>query len=443
MGAVSRRAFIRTAALTVAGVAVAACGGTAPTATPVPAAKPAATTAPAAAAPAAGGTVTLQQWYHEYGEKGCQEAVMRIADEYNKSQTKSKVVVTWTPGDYAAKLTTALAAGTGPDVYESSLSIDRVRNKHVTAIDDLFPADVKADFDPKSMWLNTIEGKIYGVQMIIDTGLLWYRTSMLKAANVTVPTTFEGLVTAAKTLTSGRVKGIFLGNDGGAWMADENAWAAGVKYIDENNKITFNTPQLVEAWTKAKDFTNSGSLLVGSPTDWWDPSAFAQGLCAMCWGGLWMMPEVQRLLGDDFTVTQWLPVATAGGKPTASTFWGGWHTFVNGNGKNIPQSKELLKWQWIDNTAWQNEWASAYGFHVPPRKSAATANAKFTSGNPKIAKDGLYSYGVTNGPMWSSAMETAKADAYNNVVKNNKDAKTEIQTAYDKCVAELDRQLKG
>ena len=435
----SRRDFLRASAVSAAGLALAACGAP----TPAPAAAPAAATKAPGAAPAAGGAVTIQQWYHEYGEKGCQEAVMRIAEEYNKSQSKIKVVVTWTPGDYAAKLTTALAAGTGPDVYESSLDISRVRNKQVVALDDLFPADIKADFDPKSLALDTLEGKIYGVQMIIDTGLIYYRKSMLDKAGVKIPTTFEELTAAAKTLASGRVKGIFMGNDGGTIMQDQNAWAAGVTFIDANNKLLFNTPQLAEAWTKAKDFSNSGSLLVGSPTDWWDPGAFVQGLCAMCWGGLWMMPEVQRQIGDDFTVTQWLPVSTAGGTPRGSTFWGGWHTFVNGQSKYIPQSKEFVKWQWIDNKDWQNEWASAYGFHVPPRKSAAAANAKFTAGNPKTAKDGLYQFGWSNGPMWDGAMGTAVGDAYNNIVKNNKDAKSEIQTAFDKCQAELDRQLKG
>jgi multiple sugar transport system substrate-binding protein len=353
------------------------------------------------------------------------------------------VVVTWTPGDYGAKLNTALAAGTGPDVYESSLAIDRVRNNHVTVLDPLFTPEIKADFDPKSLALNTLEGKIWGIQMIIDTGLIYYRKSMLDAAGVKIPTTFEELTEAAKTLTSGRVKGMFLGNDGGGIMRDQNGWAAGVTFIDANNKLLFNTPQLAEAWTKAKAFSESGSLLTGSPTDWWDPSAFVQGLCAMCWGGLWMMPEVQRQLGEDFVVTQWLPVNVAGGTPRGSTFWGGWHTFVNGEGKHIPESTEFMNWQWIENTDWQNEWASAYGFHVPPRKSAATANAKFESGNAKIAKDGLYEHGWANGPMWDGAMDTALSDAYNNVVKNNADPATEIQKAYDACQAELDRQLKG
>lgn len=119
MHTLSRRQFLKMASLAAASSVLAACGGGGDTG---------GDTETGGGAPA-GDQVVLQQWYHEYGEAGCQEAVYRIADEYSKSQDKIKVEVTWTPGDYAAKLNSALAAGTGPDVYESDLNIDKVRNK--------------------------------------------------------------------------------------------------------------------------------------------------------------------------------------------------------------------------------------------------------------------------------------------------------------------------
>lgn len=434
--AITRRHLLRYAAMGAAAATLAAC-------TPSGGQKAEPTKAPAAEQPKpATSKITLQQWYHEYGEKGCQEAVYRIADEYNKSQDKVKVEVTWTPGDYTAKLNSALAAGTGPDVYESSLNIDRVRNKHVVPLDDLYEG-VKDDFDEKDLKLSTLEGKIWGVRMIIDTGLLYCRKSILDAAGVKVPTTFDEMVEAAKKLTTGRQKGLFLGNDGGGIMQDQAARAAGVIFLDDNNELKFNTPVLAAAWEKARDLSKSGYLLTGSPTDWWDPAAFTQGLCAMCWGGLWMMPGVRQVIQEDFYVTQFPPVHVPGGSPTYSTFWGGWIEFVNGQSKYIPEAKAFVKWLWIENTKWQNEWASAYGFHVPPRKSAAAANEKFKEGNAKIAKDGLYKYGWANPPMWNGTMGTAVSDAFWNVVKQGKDAKAEIQAAYDKCKAELDKQLKG
>jgi multiple sugar transport system substrate-binding protein len=438
----SRRDLLRYAAAGSAVVVLSACAPKAATPTTAPAVQP--TEAKAPEPKPAAGKVTITQWYHEYGEAGCQEAVYRIADEYNKQQDRVTVEVTWTPGDYAAKLNSALAAGTGPDVYETQLSIDKVRNNYCVPLDDLFTPEIQADFDQKDLTLLTVEGHIYAVRMIIDTGLIYYRKSVLDAAGVGIPQNYDQLFEAAAKLTSARQKGLFVGNDGGGILQDQMAYAAGVTFIDPATlELQFNTPVLAEAWTKARELNQSGNLLIGSPTDWWDPAAFVQGLCAMCWGGLWMMPEVVRQIGDDFVVTQWLPVSVDGGSPRCSTFWGGWQEFVNGQSKNIPEAKELVRWQWIENTAWQNEWATAYGFHVPSRKSAAEANKAFEGGNAKIAKDGLYTCGWANGPMWSSAMGTAVSDAYWRVVRDGMDPKAEIEKAYEVCRAELERQLAG
>ncbi len=444
----SRREFLRLVAFGSAGMALAACGGKS---TPAPAtageaAAPAATTAPAAAAPAepAGEKIVLQQWWHEYGEQGTQEAVYRIADEYNNMQDKATVEVTWSPGDYATKLNSALAAGTGPDIYESSLNLGRVRAKQVVELDDLFPDEIKADFDPKDLELNSIEGHIYGVRMIIDTGLLYMRKSILDEAGVKPPTTWDELVDAATKLNTGRQKGLFLGNDGGiASLQDVGTWAAGLDFIDETPSVVFDPAKVGAVYEKVRDLNKTGVLLIGSPTDWWDPSALTQGLAAMQWTGLWAMPGIRQQIEEDFYVSQFPPIDIDGSGGTWSTFWGGWVEFVNGQGSHMEESKEFVKWQWIDNTEWQNEWASAYGFHVPSRKSAAAANAKLAEGNPKIAVDGLYQYGRSNGPYWTESMGSAVTDAYSNIVKNDAPAEAEMQKAFDTATAELASLLAG
>ncbi len=198
----------------------------------------AATEAPAAAAAPAGEGVTLAQWYHEYGEAGTQEAVYRIAQEYTDMTDGVTIEVTWSPGDYNTKLNSALAAGTGPDVYESALNLGKVRAGHVVELDDLFPPEIKADFNEQDLALNSIEGHIYGVRMIIDTGVLYSRKSILDEAGVKPPTTWQELVDAAVALTGGRQKGLFLGNDGGINAAqDVGIWAAGQQWLDATPEV--------------------------------------------------------------------------------------------------------------------------------------------------------------------------------------------------------------
>ncbi len=69
-----------------------------------------------------GAKPTISQWYHQYGEAGTQQAVMRYAKEYPNATVK----VQWTPGDYTSKLNSGLLSSSGPDVFESSVNIDSV-----------------------------------------------------------------------------------------------------------------------------------------------------------------------------------------------------------------------------------------------------------------------------------------------------------------------------
>jgi len=441
----SRRAFLRMAAIGSAGVALAACGRggggeAAPAAEATAAPAEAAADTPAAAP--AGEGVVLTQWYHEYGEAGTQEAVYRIAQEYSDMTDGVTIEVTWSPGDYATKLNSALAAGTGPDVYESSFNLSLVQAGHVVPLDDLFTPEVRADFDEKALSLNTIDGHIYGVYMIIDTGLLYSRKSILDEAGIAHPTTWEELVDATVALNTGRQKGLFLGNDGGiAALDDIGPYAAGLTFVDDTPSISFDPAEMAAVFEKVRDLNNTDALLIGSPTDWWDPSAFTQGLAAMQWTGLWAMPGIRQQIEEDFYVSQLPPIDIGNGKSTYSTFWGGWVQFVNGGGSHLEDSMAYVNWQWIENTDWQNEWASAYGFHVPARKSAAEANAKLSEGNPKIAVDGLYEYGRANGPYWTGAMWTALDDGISNIVKNNADAVPEMEKVKATCQEELSALL--
>src|SRR5262245_44002287 len=99
--------------------------------------------------------VTIKQWYHQYGEDGTQEAAFGYAEKFTAANPTIKVEVTWVPGDYGAALNAALLTDDGPDVYETQLNFALVKAGQVTALDDLYPADVKADFHPNTLAENT------------------------------------------------------------------------------------------------------------------------------------------------------------------------------------------------------------------------------------------------------------------------------------------------
>lgn len=381
---------------------------------------------------------TLQQWYHQYGETGTHEAVLRYAKQY----TKANVQVSWVPGTgnaYPDKVRTALLGSNPPDVFElTNPTVDQVKAGLIEPLDDLIDP-VKSDFNPVALKPLTINGKIYAIKMINDMGMIYYRKSLLQKAGVQPPTTMDELIAASKKLSSGSVKGLYIGPDGGVnALSYILGWAAGGDFLSDDNKIVFNTSRVALAYEKLKELNASGGVLPDAPTFWWDPSSFTQGLCAMQWCGLWAMPGITKALGDDFDVIPW-PALDAQGQP--ATFFGGWAEMVSAKSKNVAAAKEYVKYLWIDNSEIQKDWNVGYGFHVPPRISIASQTTKLQSGKPAEAVQYLNKYGHATPPLWDSAMDTALTDAVSSILKNGANPTTALNNAADKCNTELQTLL--
>jgi len=417
---ISRRRFLQyTGAATLGGSLLAACGNTS--------VGPGATSS--------NGGTALSQWYHQYGETGTEAAAKRYAKEY----TKANVTVRWTPGDYGTVLNSALIGNNPPDVFETSgVGVDQIKNGFFEPLDDLF-GDAKSDFSDVSLAPYTVNGKVYGVKMLNDTGLLYYRKSLLQKAGVQPPTTFAELISVAQKLTTKDVKGLFLGNDGGIGALGQVAiWSAGSDFVSKDNKIIFNNDRTAAAIEKIVELNKTKALLLGNTTDWWDPSAFTQGLAAMQWTGLWAMPGIQKALGDDFGVIAWPKLDDQG---TQATFLGGWGACVSGKEKNKDAAKAFVKWLWIDNTKDQEDWCLSYGFHIPPRASLASKATKLQSGPASEAVTIAKQYGKATPPIWDGTMSTAFGDVITRAVKSNANIQNELKQAESKCNTELQKLL--
>ncbi|WP_308282924.1 ABC transporter substrate-binding protein [Pseudonocardia nigra] len=386
-----------------------------------------------------GGKPTLKQWYHLYGESGTEQAVKRYAQGYEKAA----VDVQWTPGDYNSKLSSGLLSNSGPDVFEFNVNVDMVKSGQIVPLDDIV-GPVKDDYTANDITATTVDGKIYGVKIVDDTGFLYYRKSLLQAAGVQPPTTMDELIAASTALNRDSVKGLFVGNDagvtpafGGGALLGPVLWMAGTDYLTEDNKVGFTTPEVRDAFLKLRELADSGSLLLGAPTDWWDPSAFTQGLAAMQWCGLWAMPTIKEALGDDFGIVAWPALSSSVGKP--STFLGGWTSMVSAKAQDVELAKDFTKWLWIDNTEAQEDFNLSYGFHIPPRKSLASTAEALQEG---VAADALRIFNesaVAPNPFWTPTMNSAFADAATAIVREGADVDAELAGAQQAVEAELAR----
>ncbi|MEV4249853.1 sugar ABC transporter substrate-binding protein [Streptosporangium canum] len=415
----SRRAFLGGSLLFVGGVALAACGKD--------------------DAVKAGAKVMLEQWYHAYGEAGTQQAVIRYAKEYTKANPDVAINVTWIAGDYSAKLHSTLLTPKAPDLFEiGDFQYIDVKNGLFAPLDDIVKGQ-EAEYSKASMDSASVDGKLYGLKMMDDAMVLYYRKSVLEKAGIAVPQTFAELAAAAKQLTSREQKGLFIGSDGIGNAAYLLLWSNGADLLDpEGKKVVFNSPEAVAAIAGLKQLHDDKSLLLDFTTDWGDPGAFIQGAAAMQWSGLWAMPAIKKALGDDFGVIAW-PKFGDTGRPVSRI--GGWFAVANSKSKHVEEAKKFIEWLWIKQTDLQKDWCVSYGFHVPARKSIAAQTTEFASGPAKEAADVLANTSRAYPNLWNTAMDSVFAQAIVKIAKSGGDAKALLDEAAVKCQAELDKQL--
>ncbi|GAA1332829.1 ABC transporter substrate-binding protein [Saccharothrix algeriensis] len=377
---------------------------------------------------------TLRHWYHAYGEDGVQDAVRRYAAAY----PHARVEVQWNPGDYDSKVLTALQNSAVPDVFEAQVKVDWVRQGQVVPLDDLL-GDARDDFVRALLDSQTVDGRLYGVPQAIDTQVLYYRPSLLRDAGVSPPTTVDELLDAAKRLTGGGVRGLFAGNDGGVGvLTGPLLWSAGLDFLSPDGRAPgFDDPRAAVAFGKLRDLNRDGGLLLGAPTDWADPGAFADGLVAMQWTGLWNLPKIIEAHGDDVGVLPFPRLDAAGGD---SVPVGAYSAMVNARSADVEAAKAYVEWLWVERTDHQQEFATAFGAHLPARRSLAERAERLASGpGEQVVGFVTRSGRIATPARWPARANTALSDAVSRIARQGADAAAELRAALDVARAEITR----
>lgn len=287
------------------------------------------------------------------------EALELIATKFNESQDKYEVEVTIVPGSETdvAKLMTAVAAGTGPDVY----LLDRFTTAQravAGALTDLTPFIERAGWNPQDEFLEfAIEesawaGKIYSLPFDTDVRGLYYRKADFREAGLdpdAPPATIEELDEVAAKLTKRITERRFERFGLIPWLGQgwhyTWGWAFGGEFYDPaTRKLTCNDPAIVEsfAWQQriAEEYgiaTIQGfASAFGSEAQ--DP--FITGKISMIIDGDWKPAGLQRFGPDvEYGVAN-IPVK-AGVGPT--TWAGGWALAVPRGAKNADGGFEFAR----------------------------------------------------------------------------------------------------
>jgi multiple sugar transport system substrate-binding protein len=391
--------------------------------------------------PLSGEPPTLSQWYHEYGEEGVLEAVQSYAADY----PDANVEVEWIPGDWETAMASGLLTDEGPDVFEwvNGPNIDMIQGGQVVPLDGVL-GDAADDFDERLISRMTYDGHLWAVPQMIDMHVLVFRRSLLDDAGIEPPATMDDLIAAAAALTTGDVKGLFVGNDGGiGLLAGYPLWSAGADYLTEDNQFGFATDAVYESFAKLRELFESDSLLLGAPTDWSDPGSFINQLTAMQLTGLWTFPQLlESEIGDDFDVIAWPQLDASTGTPSLP--YAALSSTVSARSVDVEAAKAFVQWLWVDQADKQLDFATSYGFHLPVRFSLREQADQLASG-PAATTVGLVTdFGRIQEPLlWTPASRQAYNDARARIIAEGADPETEIAAVREVVEAELERVQAG
>lgn len=287
----------------VAGFLLAGCGGAATTAAPAETAAPVATEAPTQVPPTAAPAAAEVNLWTYYGDTGPAAACVKTAaDDFNAAQSAYVLKIrNLAFTDFNQQVTTAIAAGTTPDL----MIVDNPDNARYAAsgaladLTDKVKAWGQGDQFLAGPWNSTIwDGKNYGIPLGSNTVVLWINTDMAKAAGLDPakpPTTWDDYETWAAKMTD-KSKGVY----GTAMLAkkDETGTFLFLPWILQNGGgiDKLDSPESIAALAFWKDLIDKGYAPKSAVTDGFAEiyQQFTTGKAAMMISGTWNYATIKK-----------------------------------------------------------------------------------------------------------------------------------------------------
>jgi multiple sugar transport system substrate-binding protein len=333
---------IALAGIAALALAIAACGGSSgSSSTPTSGSNPT-------------GTVTIQWWH---AQTPPQDKVMQqLANSFNAShphivvQANSGGVAT---GDLLAKVTTALAAGTAPDVAYifGSYAANIAQSGKTVNLRNIIhtPGYNWNDFYPASQQIVSPGGKVIGFPALIDNLSVIYNKKLFAAAGVPVPSpnwTWDQFRAIAKKMTN-PAKHIYgvnypIGGDtlDTSWRFFPGLWQRGGQILSpDHKKALFNSPAGVANLTLWQQMATVDHSVYLDPTAEKAEPLFTSGHLAMFVSGPWEVPVLNQAKMDWADV----PLPAANGSHQTVSGPDNWVIFNNSPAR-VAASITFLEW---------------------------------------------------------------------------------------------------
>lgn len=255
------------------------------------------------------GKVTIQLWDAQSGTSAT--LMQRMVKSFNASHHKIVVQVSTggtSTGDLLPKVTTAIAAGTFPDIAyiygsyaaniaKSSATIDLSSRLHEQGFN-------WSDFYPASRQVASPGGKVIGFPALIDNLSVIYNKKLFAAAGIPAPSpnwTWNDFRSAAKKLTnaSAHIYGVNypIGGDllDTSWRFFPGLWQRGGQILSSDNKrALFNSPAGIANLTMWQQMATVDHSVYLDPTANGAEPLFTSGHLGMFVSGPWEVPVLNQ-----------------------------------------------------------------------------------------------------------------------------------------------------
>ncbi|HEX2320746.1 MAG TPA: ABC transporter substrate-binding protein [Streptosporangiaceae bacterium] len=303
---------------------------------------------------ASSGTVTIQFWHAQ--TPPTQQVVEKLVNTFNASHPHIVVQPSsggTSTGDLLPKVTTAIAAGTAPDIayiYGSYAANIAQSDKTVNLANRINePGFNWNDFYPASKQIVSPGGKVIGFPALIDNLSVIYNKKLFAAAGVPDPSpnwTWDDFRNAAKKLTNSanHIYGVNypIGGDllDTSWRFFPGLWQRGGQILSsDDKKAMFNSPAGIANLTLWQQMATVDHSVYLDPTASKAEPLFTSGHLAMFVSGPWEVPTLNQAKVDWADVQ--LP-AVSGNHQTVSGP-DNWVIFNNGTAR-VNASITFLKW---------------------------------------------------------------------------------------------------
>jgi multiple sugar transport system substrate-binding protein len=327
-------------------------------------------------------TIKLTFWGHQ--NEAWNESYRAIGDSFMAENPGIEITFEFFPYDqFESKVQTSLISKEGgADMYEmwGGWGVDFASTGALAAMPDDMAANVIDQVYPSTIGALMYEGKLYGLplEFNIENGAMLVNTQILKDNNMSVPTTWDELVSAGTKLTKiedGLMvqKGFdFVNWDSVPYMFLSMILSTGGSYMDANGKFTLQTPEAKTALQELYDMvvvdkvTDLEGLVGGG-----DLEGFQQlfaGRNALVPRGPWVISEGVVSFGLEYGVDFDYVAMPWFGDKAAFAAETGWALSVNGNSAQQEAAYKFLNYFYQDEQLLAHNVAAA---QIPAKISVA------------------------------------------------------------------------